>query len=133
MRHGGVVSEMKWIIRPRQTGKTHDLIEWAEQEEPGGPLRYIVCMNRWEADRVRDIALDDDSEPRIRRPLHIREALDYSGPEALFAVDNADIVLQELLGWRIAVASMTGSRNEEHRIAKAMMDEAWDKYRKKQR
>ena len=103
------MSAMEWVIRPRQAGKTHDLIEWAAQEEPGGPLRYIVVSSIHDATALfhSSDAKDANGNQRIRFPLSAMEAIHYHGRAAEFAVDNADVILQSLMQWRIAVASAT--------------------------
>ncbi len=83
---------MRIDIRPRQTGKTTDLIK--ECHETGG---YIVCSNLREADRVFREA------KRLGKPINLPITFNdfiyrtYSdmGIEKLY-IDNVDMLLQHM-------------------------------------
>lgn len=101
---------MRVIARGRQAGKTYDTVQWVlageQTDSYPGWSRVLLCMSRGEADRVRATypALDDRQvfgfeewrRARLgRRPVDLR-------------VDNADMVLSQLLGQSIDGMTITG-------------------------
>lgn len=97
----------EWAGLPRQAGKSSRVIAWAQEEHPQGPLRYVVCHSFAEANRLFHASMDENGDPSIRFPLTIGEAMRYSGRPALFAVDDADVILREMFRAPIALATFT--------------------------
>lgn len=101
---GSEESRMKLISGGRRSGKTTKLIYWAA--ETGG---YIVCHSQEEARRIsraaKELGLD------IRFPISYGEL--GSGtkgmvPEIPLGVDNAEMLLQYLLGpAKVEIATIT--------------------------
>jgi len=98
---------MRWIARPRQTGKTTALIEWAQQEKLGGPPRYIVVATQQEANRVFNQSRDENGNQTIRLPITFDEVVRYGGYPARFAIDNIDLILQWLVRGSIEMVTYT--------------------------
>lgn len=100
---------MRIIVRPRRAGKTHELLEWVKQGErtdsyPGWS-RIILTHTLDEAQRLRTredmyyhqvFSIGEWQSARIGRWV----------PE--IAIDNADIVLADLLGRPVDLITMTG-------------------------
>jgi len=86
-------------VNQRQSGRTERIVEWARKGEVGGPLRYIVCHSKREANRLfHDYNdLDDPKTPNILMPLTWQEAERYCGAQAVFAIDNLDLILYGVL------------------------------------
>ena len=101
---------MKIITRPRQAGKTHEMVQWvlegeAVQGYPGWS-RVLVCHTIQEADRIRVLypalgyrQVFSWQEWRERHP---------GGYPTNIAVDNAELILAQVLGQWPSVVSMTG-------------------------
>ncbi len=82
---------MKFVIRPRQGGKTHETVQWL-REDPGH--RVIITAT---AEMARDL--------RQRYELTEKQVMTVSsvrtfgrGRRAEYALDNLDIILPQLLG-----------------------------------
>jgi hypothetical protein len=96
---------VKVYVRPRQGGKTHELIELAARER-----LVIVCasvkMVRLTEERAKRMGLD------IPRPLSFRQLTSGAARGRQirgFAFDDAELCLQHLAGpVPVAAASMTG-------------------------
>lgn len=102
---------MDIIARGRQAGKTYEAVQWVLEGEQTdsypGWTRVILAHNIHEADRIREDypALD------YRQVFGIEEMRNARfGPKPVeIAVDNADMVLQRLLGRSVALATTTGA------------------------
>ena len=93
---------MKVICRPRQAGKTTEIIKRAADE-----FLYIVCINRHEVVRIaaqaKEMGLD------IPFPVTIDEVLNgrMQGSRIKgFAVDNADLIIERLISGPVRVVSV---------------------------
>lgn len=99
---------MKFIVLPRQAGKTHMLVEWVRKgvETRSYPFwsRVILTPNIREADRIRgEYQLDYTQVYSLDewRTAHL-------GPRSVeIGVDNLDWVLRDLLG-DVRVVTATG-------------------------
>jgi hypothetical protein len=88
---------MKVILRPRQTGRTDELIRLCAESEARGEVCYIVCMDQPEARRIFQRALE--LELNIGFPITFDEFLSkeyYSRNIHHFYIDNADHLLRAL-------------------------------------
>ena len=95
---------MKCIIRPRQLGKTTELIKLASK----GRYKLIVCHNQNEARRIFKLARNMDLN--IPLPISYREFLDksYCGNNIeAFLIDNVDLFLGYLTEVPIEVITIT--------------------------
>ena len=101
---------MDIIHRPRQAGKTTEIIKRAAEE-----FLYIIVVNRHEADRVfaqaKDMGLD------IPFPVTIQELM---GSKATgikvngVAIDNAELILRHIVeSWTLSPVKVMSINKEE--------------------
>lgn len=103
---------MKIIFRPRQTGKTDELIRISAQFEEQGECNYIVCSNHPEAYRIAQRAKEMDLQ--IGFPLTFDELIgqSYSSRNIkFFVIDNVELLLQYLS--RVPIHAITLTRYED--------------------
>lgn len=105
---------MKVIVRGRQAGKTHDLVQWVKQGEETdsypGWSRVILTHSIHEAERIRSLyeldyrqvfSAEEWKTARLgRRPVQI-------------AVDNAELVLASYLRQHPDQIAVTGEASED--------------------
>lgn len=95
---------MKVITGGRQSGKTHQLIEWVK----AGPDRVIVSHSQAEADRlIREYGLTSDQVMAFTFPTR---RLLQRRPNVTIAIDNLDMSLFNIFGTvpdRITVTGRT--------------------------
>lgn len=101
---------MKVIARPRQAGKTYELIQWLKGGErtdsyPGWS-RILLCHSLEEAQRIRTAGQLD-----YRQVFSVEEwrSARIGQKPVEVAVDNADLVLASLIGQYPTHISVTGS------------------------
>lgn len=117
---------MEKIIKPRQTGKTTDLIEISEKTG-----RYILTADRNCAKCVSRLAREQ--KRNIPYPVTLWE-YQQSGFKGSFInhilIDDADAVLQELFK-TIQIDALTMTGPEQHKVEdiKAQMCDHYCKYR----
>lgn len=100
------------VAGQRQTGRTTELVKWALSEDTGKP-RYIVCHSRREAHRLFREDFDRaelEGRSPIRMPLTLHEFRNYQGFPALFAIDNLDLMLSNILGPNVVIATIETPR-----------------------
>ena len=100
---------MKIISRPRQAGKTTELIDMAEKR--GG---YIVCHSIKEAQRIFHTAKEQGKN--INLPITYEDLLGerYHGQGIKeFYIDNADYLLQRLTAVPIEAISVNEPTNSK--------------------
>lgn len=91
---------MRYVITPRQGGKTAALLSWMRVSDD----RVMLCHSEPEADRLR--AENKDIAPDRFTTIHSVHRL--LGRRVRLAIDNAEVVLQQLLSPHpIDVISMT--------------------------
>ena len=90
-------------IRPRATGKTHDLIERCARANG-----IIVCGSKAEAERIKNMAKDmkvDINEPNVFRPELLRGLAHHK-----LYIDNLDSIIQSLFpNHKIDTVTMSNS------------------------
>ena len=99
---------MEIIIKPRQAGKTHELIKRADNHNG-----YIVCFGIHEAHRIADMA--KSMECKINLPITYKEftAREYYGKGVKkFFIDNVEMFLESLTTVPIEAITLTGIANE---------------------
>jgi NAD-dependent SIR2 family protein deacetylase len=103
---------MKVILRPRQTGRTEELIRLCAEAEERGEVSYIVCSNHTEAYRIAEVA--KELKLMIGFPLTVHEFLDnqYAARNVnnLF-IDNADQLLQAIA--QVPIRAITVEQESE--------------------
>lgn len=101
---------MKVIVRPRQAGKTYGLVQWVlageETDSYPGWSRVLLCQTFEQANRIRQLypALDY----RQVFSFHEWTWTRLGARPVEVVVDNADQILESILGQRIEMVSMTG-------------------------
>lgn len=102
---------MKVIVRPRQMGKTSDLIEYASKND-----YVIVCQNHRAREHIQRLA--DKLGCKIRPPIYPRKLTDNSraikdSMKCIDAkgivVDDIEWVLQEFLGMGMLIRGFTAT------------------------
>lgn len=116
---------MKKIIKPRQTGKTTELIEISEETGI-----YILTANRNRAECVFDMALEQHKN--IPFPVTLWE-YQQTGFRGSFInhilIDDAEAVLQEMFRTiQIDALTMTGQEQNGVKRIKAQMCDHYCKY-----
>lgn len=100
---------MMVITRPRQAGKTHDLIKLAH--EHGG---YVVVIDQSEAQRV--FKLSRELEMPVNLPITFKEFLDhkyYGAGVSNFYMDNLDVMIQGLTNNPIYAVTLNATATTE--------------------
>lgn len=96
-------------VKPRQQGKTYDLIKMASEQ-----WLYIVCMNLDDVKRISDMALSMGCS--IPQPITFRDFLDSRKDKRNgikgYLIDNADMLLQSLAVVPIVAVTMTAPDNQ---------------------
>jgi len=102
---------MNIIVRPRQAGKTHEIVQWVlageKTDSYPGWTRVLLAISIAEAGRIRDAYPD----------LDYRQVFSWYewqgarlGPKPVeVAIDNVDLVLQHILRQPVALATTTGA------------------------
>lgn len=106
---------MKVISRPRQAGKTYDLIKFADGK-PG----YIVVMNQKEARRIFDMA--HEMKAKIRFPITYQDMLHNmkASFETELYIDNIEFLLWLLSGKHTVKAfTVNSDKGDLHYLGKA--------------
>ena len=103
---------MKVVVGDRQTGKTRAALEFMRDN----PEAVMVCHTLQEAYRVRAVAQEMGFELPVRRVISADQAgegraLYGRAHTTTLVVDNAELVLRELL--RHPVALLTATAEEE--------------------
>lgn len=104
---------MKIIVRPRQGGKTRELIRWVKEGKPTGSYpfwsRIILCHTFDEAQRLRT-----EGSLEYRQVFSVREwRQSHIGPDPMeIAVDNVDLVLMDYLGMMPSHITLNGEGAE---------------------
>lgn len=96
----------KIIIKPRQTGRTTEMIKMAAEHN-----LYIVTTDRFRALNIAKMA--KDLGLNILFPITVRELPiqpNHATQEVL--IDDADNVLERLVGTRIKAITMEDSKND---------------------
>lgn len=96
-----MVEQMKLIARPRQAGKTTELVELAHCD----PRIVIITFSAREADRIRN------QYPELN-PQQVMDWRSYASKYDLHsrtrpAVDNMDLVLNEVLGTWVEIGTLS--------------------------
>lgn len=112
----------KIVIRPRQGGKTTEMLRWM-REAPAGEHRVIVSATRQEAMRLlrenpdlaswQFVSID---EVRSADKSAGSGVLYGRGGQIVLGIDNLDLALSQLIHWPIGAFSITdedGSREEQ--------------------
>lgn len=95
---------MQIVLKPRQSGKTMDMIKAAD-----GHDGYIVCISHQEAVRVSRLAREWGYE--INFPLTIDEFVHGSYPiKTSLYLDNADMLLQSIA--KVPIKAITLTKEE---------------------
>ena len=103
---------MQFLVRPRQSGKTFEIVDWVRQGKATDSYpfhsRVIVTPNIAQADLIR----------RTYPLLDYREVFSLSewknarlGAQPVeVGIDNVDLILHEMLGWpsQISLVTATG-------------------------
>lgn len=95
-------------VRPRLGGKTQALLEWLQEQEDPSQVA-VVCITKVEAERLKGMW---DKRTMGRRPAP--RFITYRSPEQLrgihgpIALDNADLILANLLGRPVDYVTLTG-------------------------
>lgn len=107
---------MKIINKPRQSGKTTELIKLASK----GRYKLIVVRDRKTVDQVwrRILELKElkEIENTPPQPITYQEFLDtrYAGQNIeSFLIDDADYFLQYLTSVKVEAITLTGGENEK--------------------
>lgn len=103
---------MKVILRPRQTGRTQELIRMCSEAEKRGEVSYLVCSSQEEASRIYQEA--EKLKLAIAFPITYYEFIkgQYAGRNIEnFYFDNADRFLQSLT--RVHIRAVTMALDEE--------------------
>lgn len=98
---------MNLIIRPRQGGKTYEIIKEACKHQS-----YIVCINRIEVDRIFQEARQMKLE--IPFPITWAEFVEkryYGRGINSFMIDNLDLCIQQMTDVEIKTISINGMSN----------------------
>ena len=98
---------MKIIFRPRQSGKTQELIKESSKE-----WSYIVCHSREEAKRISRIAME--MSLNIPFPITFDEFLGHkyhSKGIKSFLIDNVEWILEQLTDIPIRTITMSDLEN----------------------
>jgi hypothetical protein len=101
---------MKIILKPRQTGRTEELIRMCVEAEARGEVSYIVCFDQPEARRIFQRAIDLGFNMGF--PITFDEFLnqEYAARNIRnFYIDNADHLLQRLSHVTIQAITMEES------------------------
>lgn len=95
---------MNIIVRPLGCGKTYELVKLsAETQFP------IVVEHRTHFVHILSIAFGLGL--KIPRPITIQEALSGKSSGQGVLIDNADIILQKMFGFKVHTITMNGSRD----------------------
>ena len=98
---------MKVILRPRQTGRTEELIRLCAEAEERGEVSYIICNSHEEAYRISQLA--EELKLKIGFPITTVEFIErrYSARNIKnFYFDNADHFLQAMTNVPIQAITM---------------------------
>lgn len=108
---------MEFILRPRQGGKTTDMLAWL-RAAPEGEHRIIVSQSPKEAMRLlrenpdleswQFVGFEELSSPTIWAGV-----LYGRGGHIVLGIDNIDLILAELIKWRVARVTATLEIGEE--------------------
>ena len=103
---------MRVIHRPRGAGKTHGLVLWLEKMKEEKPHSHpiILTISMQEAERIqREYQLREDEvmffKDYIRKFRHHNDVI---------AIDNAEMVLQQLIPKEIDTITISETENEKH-------------------
>lgn len=83
----------------RKTGRSTELLKWAAEENPNGPMRYIVCGTYTECHHLFEMSKVDEV-PTIRFPVTWEEMLRMRGRrprDTEFAIDNLFGILNRVV------------------------------------
>ena len=95
---------MKIIVRPRQGGKTTELVKMAHKHNG-----YIVCLNHLEVARVFEES--QHMECKINFPITFHEFLNHEYNDKgvkKFYIDNVEMLIQQLTNVPIEAITLTG-------------------------
>jgi hypothetical protein len=102
---------MKIIARPRQTGRTDELIRLSEAADNAGEVSYIVCHSRAEAYRIAQRA--NEIGCKIRFPISYDELpISNSSFCTYLCIDNVEILIEKIT--RRTIGAMVITTEEEN-------------------
>lgn len=98
---------IKWLLWPRQAGKTYRTAEWVKAD----PKRTVLCHDRDSANRMhRQFGVPED---QIITPWDIGNGNVWRKPtstgRAELAIDNLELILDYLVGPNVDVKLVTGT------------------------
>lgn len=100
--------DVKVIAGNRRTGRTTKLIELCTEIHQQGRIVYIVLHTEREVRRVWDMAREMGCiEKGMPFPLTLDEATHYHGADAIFLVDNAELIISKFFPMPVAAISVT--------------------------
>lgn len=101
---------MDWIIGARQCGKTTKMLDWLAGEPEG----VLVCINENEVARLREKVKRDRLNINPERIVSVR-TVTGGGIRGMrihtLGVDNLDMMLSQLFGERVQIATMDTGHN----------------------
>jgi uncharacterized iron-regulated membrane protein len=99
-------TKVELITSGRQTGRTTQLIEWAAEETPDSPMRYIVVPSHRDASQVRQMA--EDLGHQIAFPLTPTEVQSMTGlpRQCQLSLDNLSLMLNTMLHTRLEIVKV---------------------------
>jgi hypothetical protein len=101
---------MKAIVRPRNTGKTTELIKYARDNSfciICSSYRFVEVVNRISKDLGIEVDVYSAKDPNLHQKIRSNK---YRGT----VVDNVDLVIAELIGCRPYALTVSGIANEEY-------------------
>ena len=105
---------MKVILRPRQSGRTKELIRLCAEAEARGEVSYIICNSQEEASRIYQEA--EELNLVIAFPITTTEFIErrYSARNIKnFYFDNVDHFLQAMTNVPIRAVTMELKPNDK--------------------
>jgi hypothetical protein len=105
---------MKIIARPRQTGRTDELIRLSEAADNAGEVCYIVCHSQQEAYRIAKRA--NEIGCKIRFPISYKELPIRNGSFCTcICIDNVEKLIENITRRRVEAMVITTEEEEEEK------------------
>lgn len=98
-------------IAGRAGGKTTKLLRWVASQEKVGDIA-VICHSDAEKERLTHLWMEQhpgQPQPRFITPTEARNG-SLAGRHTRLAIDNLDILLQQLYGYPVHYVSATGER-----------------------